>query len=365
VREYPGAADNYNFIAGAVLTADDPVNAMHKTGVVATRSFPALPWQTRYLPEAAAMPSQLITDLLDVLDRLSGGVHPGFRPAHARGTMYSGTFTPSPGAARLTKAPHAARPSTPVTVRFSISAGVPTAADNDPKASSPQGMAVRFHLADHVHTDVVAHSHNGFPVRTGEEFLAFLRAVAASGPNAPNPPPIAAFLATHATAKAFVEAAKPIPTSFARQAFFAITAFKFTNTDGASRFGRFRLVPEAGTEFLTADQAAAKTSDFLAAELSDRLAKGPVVFHVRVQLAEPGDEVADATAVWPETRPVVEFGTLTITTRVDELAPEARKVIFDPIPRVEGIDPAGDPLTDVRSEIYLMSGRRRRTTSAR
>ena len=41
-------------------------------------------------------------------------------------------------------------------------------------------MAVRFHLADHVHTDIVAHSTNGFPVRTGEQFLEFPRAAAAA-----------------------------------------------------------------------------------------------------------------------------------------------------------------------------------------
>src|SRR5262249_9044202 len=159
--------------------------------------------------------SPLINDLLEVLDTLSGGVHPGFRPAHARGVMYSGAFTPAPGAAELTRAPHAARQSTPVTVRFSVSSGIPTVADNDPTGSSPQGMAVRFHRADHVHTDIVAHSHNGFPARTGEEFLEFLRAAAASGPGGPTPPPIAAFLATHPAAKAFVEAPKPIPSSFA------------------------------------------------------------------------------------------------------------------------------------------------------
>ncbi len=306
------------------------------------------------------MPSQLITDLLDVLDQLSGGVHPGFRPAHARGVMYSGTFVPAPSAVGLTVAPHATRPSTPVTVRFSLSAGVPTAADNDPRGSSPQGMAIRFHLGDHVHTDIVAHSHNGFPVHTGEQFLEMLRAVAASGPDAPNPPPIAAFLAAHPRAKAFIEAPKPIPTSFARQAFFAVTAFRFTSASGTSRTGRFRLVPDAGTEYLTPEQAAVRPSDFLAVELSERLANGPVAFRVRVQLAEPGDEVANSSAVWPEARQQVEFGTLTITQRIDELAPETRKIIFDPVPRVAGIDPAGDPLTEVRSEIYLLSGRRRR-----
>jgi catalase len=171
------------------------------------------------------MPSELASDLLDVLDQLSGGVHAGFRPVHARGVMYSGTFTPSDDAAKLTRAPHAVSSSTPVTVRFSVSAGIPTIADNDATGSSPQAMAVRFHLGDHVHTDIIAHSHNGFPTRTGED--------------------------------------------------------------------------------------------------------------------------------------------VTVTERVDELAPERRKIIFDPVPRVDGIESAGDPLTEVRSDIYLLSGRRRRADAAK
>jgi catalase len=42
-----------------------------------------------------------------------------------------------------------------------------------------------------------------------------------------------------------------------------------------------------------------------------------------------------------------------------------RQIIFDPVPRVDGIDPVGDPLTEVRSQIYLVSGRRRRAATAR
>jgi catalase len=310
------------------------------------------------------MASALVTDLLDALDQLAGGVHPGFRPVHARGVKYSGTFTRSAEAAQLTRAPHATRPSTPVTVRFSLAAGIPTVADNDPTGSSPQAMAIRFHLADHVHTDIIAHSVNGFPVRTGEEFLEFIRAAAASGPAAPMPPPIIAFLAAHPAAKAFVEATKPIPSSYGRQEYFAVTAYKFMNAAGQGRFGRFRIRPKAGTEFLTAEQAAKKTADFLAAELSERLSRGPAEFRVMVQLAETGDDVTDSTALWPESRPQMEFGTVAIRERVDELAPERRKIIFDPLPRVDGIDSAGDPLTAVRSDIYLLSGRRRRVAAA-
>jgi catalase len=311
------------------------------------------------------MPSTLTTDLLDVLDQHAGGTQAGFRPVHAHGVMAAGTFTPSPDAAKLTRAPHASRPSTPVTVRFSLTSGMPMDAENNPEAASPQGIAVRFHLGDHVHTDIIGHSHNGFPVRTGEEFLELFRAIVASGPGASSPPPIVAFLGSHPAAKAFVEAPKPIPTSWARQAYFAITAFKFTNSAGQSRFGRFRFRPEAGTEYLTAEQAAQKTSDFLAAELSARLAAGPARFKVLVQLAETGDNVTDATSLWPESRSLVEFGTIALSQRVDELAPERRKMIFDPLPRVDGIDSAGDPLTAVRSDVYLASGRRRRAAAAK
>jgi catalase len=302
----------------------------------------------------------LAEKLLDALDTLFG-LHPGHRPAHAKGLMCSGTFTPSPEAAKLTRAPHARRKSTPVTVRYSNSPGVPTIPDNHPQQSGPRGFAVRFHLADHDHTDIVGHSTNGFPVRTGEEFVEFLHAAAAAG--AGKPEAIGAFLAAHPSAKRFVEAAKPIPTSFAREAFFAITAFRFTNAEGLSRHGRFRIRPEAGTEYLTDEQAARKSPNFLFDEIGPRLAQGPSRLGVFVQMAERGDDVTDASVPWPESRAEIPFGTITLTARVDDQEPERRKIIFDPVPRVDGIDPSGDPLTEVRAEIYLLSGRRRRAAS--
>lgn len=277
------------------------------------------------------MPSELTPAILTTLDKIAGGIHAGFRPVHARGVMLAGVFVPAPQAATLTRAPHATRASTPVIVRFSIAPGVPSAAENDPASAGPQGMAIRFHLSEHEHTDIVAHSVNGFPARTGEEFLEFVQAAAASGPGAGSPPPIVEFMMTHPAARRFVETPKPVPQSYARQAYFGVTAFKFTNHEGVSQFGRFRIVPTAGTAFLTPEEAGKKTSDFLAAELSGRLANGPVTFQVLVQLAEAGDDPTDSTAVWPDSRAEIELGTITLTERVDELAPDQRKVIFDPI----------------------------------
>ena len=316
---------------------------------------------SEHMPAGRLTNPALAQQILEAFDALSG-LHPGFRPAHAKGLMCSGTFTPSPAAAKLTRAPHVNRTSTTVTVRYSDSTGLPTIPDNDPARSGPRGMAIRFHLDEHLHTDIVAHSTDGFPVHTGEEFLEFLRAAAAFG--AGQPQALGSFLASHPNAKRFVETPKPIPTSFAREAFFAVTSFKFTNTDGVSRHGRFRFRPDAGTEYLSNEAAAAKSENFLFDEISQRLAQGPIRFTVLVQMAESGDDVTDASVTWPPSRLETPFGTIALTARVDDQVPERRKIIFDPLPRVDGIDPSGDPLTDVRADIYLLSGRRRRAAFA-
>src|SRR5450432_1938350 len=67
----------------------------------------------------------LSRDLLQAFDNVNGGEHQGFRPAHAKGVMLTGTFHPSADAASLSRAPHL-RGKTPVAVRFSDFAGIPT-----------------------------------------------------------------------------------------------------------------------------------------------------------------------------------------------------------------------------------------------
>jgi catalase len=71
----------------------------------------------------------LANDLLQQFDRMFG-LHPGYRAAHAKETMLTGHFTPLSGATQLTSAPHVARESTPVTVRFSDSTGLPLIPDS-------------------------------------------------------------------------------------------------------------------------------------------------------------------------------------------------------------------------------------------
>src|SRR5438876_9127719 len=141
------------------------------------------------------------------------GPHPGFRPGHAKGILLTGTFTPFSAAASLTRAQHAVGGSTPVTVRFSDGTGVPLIPDNDPHAD-PRGMAIRFNLAEHVHTDIVAHSVNGFPATTGQAVLEFLRGVAQS-----DAAKVQASVGSHPKALAFVQAIALLPASIATDAY--------------------------------------------------------------------------------------------------------------------------------------------------
>ncbi|KAA6464559.1 catalase family peroxidase [Acidobacteria bacterium AB60] len=301
----------------------------------------------------------LANDLLQQFDTLFG-VHPGFRAAHAKGLMLSGTFQPSAAAKNLTRAPHAVRESTPVTVRFSNSTGIPQLPDNVADAN-PRGMAIRFNLAEHVHTDIVSHSTDGFPTRDGYQFLEMLRAVAASGADVPSPKPIEVFLGSHPSALAFVQAPKPFPSSLARETYFGVTAFAFTNEAGQKSFGRYRIVPELGNEYLTDEQATKIAENYHFDEIAKRVERGPVRFRIQVQIAADGDTVDDATIHWPESREKVEFGTIELTQVLPDSAAQQKHIIFDPIPRVDGIEASADPLLELRAAIYLLSGRRRRS----
>jgi catalase len=302
----------------------------------------------------------LSRDVLKAFEKVDGGIHPGFRPAHAKGILLDGVFTPSPEAPSLTSAPHVNRRSTPVTVRFSDFAGIPAVRDNDPQNASPRGCAIRFHLADHVHTDIIGHSVDMFPARTAEEFLEFLNAVIATDPAGPHPNAIEQFLGAHPAALAFVQTPKPIPTSFARESFFAVSAFRFTNAEGVGRYGRYRILPVAGNEYFDEAAAAAQTPNFLFDEIEQRLVKGAARFRILLQLAEDSDAVDDATVRWPENRPQFTFGEISLTGIKPNSAREQQQIIFDPIPRVEGIEASADPLFEPRANIYLMAGRRRR-----
>lgn len=277
--------------------------------------------------------------------------------------MLHGTFTPSADAASLSKAYHFSH-EVPVTSRFSNSTGIPQIPDNDGNAD-PRGFATRFHLPERdgrrVHTDIVTHSVDAFPTHTPQEFLEFLHAAGASQGSKESPTPVEKFLGAHPETLAFIQAPKPAPVSWGTEPYFGVNAFKLTNADGKETFVRYRWVPIAGVHTLSAEAAKEKGQDYLSEELKKRVSSGPVVFKLNAQLAEEGDTTDNATVHWPDSRKVVELGEIKLDKVDDNTIEHQKSIIFDPIPRVDGIDASADPLLDVRAALYLISGKERRS----
>jgi catalase len=301
-------------------------------------------------PPAASLPQQIA----DVVVQLDGGIHTGFRFMHAKGIVVSGTFAPSPQARSLSRAAHFAGRAVPVTVRFSNAPGVPANADNDP-GSGPRGMAVRFHLPGGGFTDIVSISHNGFVVGTGEDFLAFLKAIAASGPQAPHPTPIETFFGSHPRAAKFAGEVGVRPRSYATAAYFGNNAFVLVDSSGRKQAVRYQIVPLAGVANLDSTSAAKAKPDYLQDEIRQRLARRPVEFRLFAQLPNPGDPLDDGSIVWPDDRKLVPLGTIRLT-RVEPNQDELqRSLAFNPTFLTSGIELSGDPLVPLRSAVYALS----------
>ncbi|MGE7417193.1 catalase family peroxidase [Methylobacterium tarhaniae] len=285
------------------------------------------------------------------------GDHPGKRSNHAKGVVVEGRFTPSKDAAALSKASVFSGAAVPVTVRFSDATGLPQIPDGAPEAN-PHGLSIKFKPADGSEMDVVTNSLKFFPVATGEEFRDLLVAITRSGPDAPKPTPVEQFMAAHPAAPKALATART-PSSFARQVYHGVNAFVLVDAAGKRNAFRYRIVPVAGEEILSADDARAKGPNYLVEELPARLAKEPVAFRVLAQIAQPGDPTKDSTVPWPEDRRLVELGILTLTKAVPDSQTAEKALLFMPNNLPEGVEVSDDPLIDARVQAYAISFGRR------
>jgi len=253
----------------------------------------------------------------------------------------------------LSKAPHFQKIAVPVTVRFSDFAGIPTVSDADSLAN-PRGLALKFHLPDGSKTDLVTHSFNGFPAATADEFRRFLIALGSSGPGVAASTPADTYLLTHPIAKSFLDSQQSPPVSYATLSYYGVNSFKFTNAQGQVSFGRYRIEPQTGNQFLSAEELAKAAPGYLADEIRQRVGRAPVRFNFRVQLPEPGDKIDDPSMAWPDTRKTVEIGVIEITEVVPDSDAAERVLIFLPAELPAGIEPA-DPMIQARSAAYIVS----------
>jgi catalase len=303
-----------------------------------------------------------VTDLSDrLVDALNTmyGSHPGHRAAHAKGVLCAATFTATPEAAELSRAPHLQGTPLRAHVRFSNGNGDPSTPDG---ARDARGVAVKIYLPDGGTTDIVGITLPVFFVRTPEDLLAFNEA------RRPDPATgqvdmekMGAFLAAHPEAVPAVTAAitSPMPESYARLTYHGIHAFRFVAADGSARHARWHLVPDAGEASISDDEAAARDPDYLQQELADRLATGPAVFHVELELAEAEDPVDDATTSWPEGRTRTRIARLEVTGLAFDRERDGDVLVFDPTRVPEGVELTPDPILHARSGAYRVSVTRR------
>jgi len=304
------------------------------------------------------------TDCADLAEQAANlfleafGDHPGFRLAHAKGIVCEGIFEATPAARELSRAAHFSGKPIPVIVRFSNATGVPQIPDGDPN-SNPKGMAIAFKLPGGGVTDIVANGQNGFPAGTPDDFVGFLGSFLATRPDSPKPTPFEQFLATHPNAARFLSTPNPQPASYATYSYFGNNCFIFVNTRGQRQATRYQIVPLAGEQYLDAAMAAAKSPDFLADELRNRIAKGPVEFRLQVQIANAMDPTSDATLVWPDDRKKVVLGTIRLTAVDPNTTETQKKLIYDPTHLTDGIELSDDPLPAFRARVYSISIARR------
>src|SRR5471032_2587907 len=320
--------------------------ALLPIGMLAVSTM-ALSQVTTPQPELHTTPTAMVDTLNSVF-----GDHKE-RAIHAKGQLLEGTFTPSASAAAISMAPHLQKKAVPVIVRFSDFAGIPDIPDNHPQAG-PRGLAIKFKLPDGRSTDIVAHSANGFPSATADQFHALLQALAASGPGTPKPTPLDAYLGSHPVAKAFLTTRQPTPASFGSLPYFGVNAFKFTNAQGAVSYGRYRIVPVAPAAYLSDAQSAKAAPGFLIDELRRRVKAGPVRLKLLLQIADKDDRVDDPSIAWPDSRRTVELGTLSITKAVADSATAEKSLIFTPSNLTAGTE-IEDKMAEARTAAYAVS----------
>ena len=275
------------------------------------------------------------------------------RAVHAKGIILEGTFTPTQEARELSSASLFAGAEVPVTVRFSDFTGLPDIPDTADGAN-PRGFGAKFRLPDGSAMDVVAHSFNGFPTATADEFGQLMRAVGKSGPGAPKPTALDEFLAGHPIAKTFLTTQKPAPVSYATLPYFGVNAFRFVGAQDHGTYVRYHFVPGAGEHVLDAADLASKGPTYLQEEIASRVAAGPVQFDWYAQIAAPGDPIEDPSVAWPNSRRLVRLGTVTISRLARDQASADKALLLLPGHVPPGIEVA-DPMLRIRDAAYPLS----------
>lgn len=288
-----------------------------------------------------------------------------FRRSQAKGVCATGYFVGNADGRRLSSATVFKGERIPVIARFSVGGGNPKASD---KSKSVRGLALQFSPADGQQWLTANISAPMYFVSKPEQFAPFLQ-VRSIDPatGKPDADKLKAFNEANpeTTLQGAYLAKAPVPASYATVNYWSTNAFELVNTKGDGQFVRWQFVPDLGAVGLTDEQLKTLPDDFLADELRKRVGTTAVSFDFRVQLADKGDQLTDPTKVWPDSRPVVTLGKLTIDKVEPALGGSCDKITFNPLVLPTGIKPSADPVLLARAAPYALSLGRRLTEAAK
>jgi len=330
--------------------------ALAGIGAIVAVLAAALAWTAGWIGGRDRLTAQHMTDSIEANNKQP---YPGYRRAHSKGVCVTGTFHANGQAASLSKARVFQQAEVPVVGRLSIAGGDPHGADNSARVRS---MALLLTTDDGQQWRTAMNSFPFFVVATPAGFQA---QTVASRPDPatgkPDPEKIKAFLAAYPEARRFQAWAKEAPwsDSWANTQYNGVNAFRFTAADGRETFVRWSMRPQAPFRELDAAQREQAGVDFLAQELQQRLAQGPLRWDLLLTVAEPGDPVNDPSQPWPQGRTEVEAGTLVIEAMQPQAQGQCRDINYDPLILPDGIAGSDDPILAARSAVYSQSFNRR------
>ncbi|WP_100642777.1 catalase family peroxidase [Alteromonas facilis] len=319
---------------------------MKKTALISSILFT----MTLSAPVHAEKPESVsASDLIELFEKL-GGKHPGIRKAHASGVCAVGRFEPNAESGPFAKAALLSNGTLPVTLRFSLGGGNPSA---DERAPGTRGMGMQLTLPNgsrHIFTG------NNFPVFAGkdpETFYGFLSTLLPDENGQRNPQKTMEYIKANPSVQAnavWNQQAKT-PASFANTEFFGLHTFFYNDGENEIKF-RWHLTPDLGVETLEKEQAQAMETPFLADRLSSQIADATVSFSMHAILGTEDDVVNDPSVQWPAERDSVVLGKVILEqSGGDACTP----VNFDPNVLSAGFKPSDDPVLRMRSLAYAIS----------
>jgi catalase len=302
-------------------------------------------------------PERLTPDKL--VDALAppGGPALGHRRNHAKGICFTGMFEANGAGTALSKATVFTKGQYPVLGRFNLGTTNPVVADG---AVRVRGLGMQISTPDGEEWRSAIIDLPFFPVATPQTFFELSTASHSSEPDA-----MKNFSAAHPEFGKFGAWAKSASwtASYAEERFNSINSFVFVDASGTGHVVRWSLVPAAQPVAVSPEELAKRGPDFLEQEITDRVASGAQRWTMIVTLAKPGDPTADPSKAWPDDRPTIAVGTLTVQKIEAEADGPCRDVNFDPTVLPSAIRTSDDPFPAARSAAYAKSFDRRSAES--